>query len=62
MHFVCTFGLSVQLCEPQGGNNAINESPLFLLLDPMVDPSVKELPIKVFESELKIVMGQPEVR
>jgi len=39
----------------------INESPLFLLLDPVAcaRPDVKDLPIHLFESELRIVSEQP---
>jgi COP9 signalosome complex subunit 6 len=41
----------------------INESPLFLLLDPIAcaRPDTKDLPIYILESELKIVNEQPSL-
>lgn len=36
-----------------------NESPVFLLFDPVVDPLRKELPVKLFETELHVVDGAP---
>lgn len=36
-----------------------NENPLFLLLDPTAGPEAKELPIKIFESEMHVVKDAP---
>ena len=32
-----------------------------MLLNPLVDPAVKALPITIFESELKVVMGAAQL-
>eukprot|EP00887_Chlorella_sp_A99_P006064 scaffold22.g6064.t1 len=37
----------------------INESPVFLRLDPAIDPSHKDLPLQLYESELHVVGGAP---
>ncbi|WIA21756.1 hypothetical protein OEZ85_000918 [Tetradesmus obliquus] len=37
-----------------------NESPLLLLLDPVIDHSRKDLPIDVYETELHVVDGVPQ--
>lgn len=37
-----------------------NESPLLLLLDPVIDHSRKDLPLDVFETELHVVDGVPQ--
>ena len=36
-------------------DNNINDSPLCLVLNPLVDPLSRELPIQLFESELRII-------
>ncbi|MEW5297911.1 MAG: hypothetical protein WDW36_001089 [Sanguina aurantia] len=38
---------------------ALNESPVFLLLNPRVDHSRKNLPVTLFETELHLVEGTP---
>ncbi|KAL6049460.1 COP9 signalosome complex subunit 6 [Balamuthia mandrillaris] len=37
----------------------INESPLYLLLDPVASTVSRELPITIFESELRIINDEP---
>ncbi|KAF6257728.1 COP9 signalosome subunit 6 [Scenedesmus sp. NREL 46B-D3] len=37
-----------------------NESPLLLLLDPVIDQNRKDLPLDVFETELHVVAGVPQ--
>ncbi|KAL4439478.1 hypothetical protein ABPG77_008807 [Micractinium sp. CCAP 211/92] len=37
----------------------VNESPVFLRLDPSKDPSQKDLPVFLYESELHVVDGVP---
>jgi len=32
----------------------LNENSLFLQLDPVVGPSVKELPVSIYESQLRV--------
>jgi len=36
-----------------------NESPLYLVLNPHIPPTAKELPITIYESELHVVNDQP---
>jgi COP9 signalosome complex subunit 6 len=36
----------------------LNESPLYLLLDADPDPTVREIPISIFESEVKIIKDE----
>ncbi|KAF8059749.1 CSN6 [Scenedesmus sp. PABB004] len=38
----------------------VNESPLFLLLNPVIDPARKDLPVAVYETELHTVDGVPQ--
>lgn len=38
-----------------------NESPLYLLLDPTPRPGSRELPITIFETELRMVNGEPQM-
>ncbi|KAK3278096.1 hypothetical protein CYMTET_13936 [Cymbomonas tetramitiformis] len=40
---------------------AINESPVLLLLNPSIGNTDKELPIKIFESELHVIDGVPSL-
>jgi COP9 signalosome complex subunit 6 len=37
----------------------INESPLYMLLDPTINHGAKDLPITIFESELHVIEGVP---
>jgi hypothetical protein len=39
-----------------------NESPLFLLLDPLSSADKRELPIVVYETELKVIKDEPTLR
>ena len=39
-----------------------NESPLFLLLDPLSSADRRELPIVVYETELKVIKDEPTLR
>eukprot|EP00029_Vermamoeba_vermiformis_P000889 TRINITY_DN11064_c0_g1_i1.p1 TRINITY_DN11064_c0_g1~~TRINITY_DN11064_c0_g1_i1.p1 ORF type:complete len:307 (-),score=117.14 TRINITY_DN11064_c0_g1_i1:104-1024(-) len=39
-----------------------NESPLFLLLDPVPSAEKRELPIVVYETELKVIKDEPTLR
>eukprot|EP00339_Tiarina_fusa_P001968 CAMPEP_0117027210 /NCGR_PEP_ID=MMETSP0472-20121206/19912_1 /TAXON_ID=693140 ORGANISM="Tiarina fusus, Strain LIS" /NCGR_SAMPLE_ID=MMETSP0472 /ASSEMBLY_ACC=CAM_ASM_000603 /LENGTH=301 /DNA_ID=CAMNT_0004734395 /DNA_START=86 /DNA_END=990 /DNA_ORIENTATION=+ len=41
---------------------AFNESPVYLLMDSVRATISKELPLKIFDSEVKIVDNQPEVQ
>ncbi len=36
-----------------------NESPLYLLLDPLVSHATQGLPLQLFESELRIINDEP---
>ncbi|KNC51582.1 uncharacterized protein AMSG_12073 [Thecamonas trahens ATCC 50062] len=40
----------------------INESPLYMVLDPTPPPGTKELPIDIYESELRIIDDSPTYR
>ncbi|GJP82414.1 hypothetical protein CLOP_g12676 [Closterium sp. NIES-67] len=39
----------------------INESPIYLLLNPAINPAGKDLPISIFESELHVIDGVPSL-
>mmetsp|Transcript_24250 Transcript_24250/g.39838 ORF Transcript_24250/g.39838 Transcript_24250/m.39838 type:complete len:318 (-) Transcript_24250:82-1035(-) len=39
----------------------VNESPLFLLMDPIIHPASKDLPVFIYESELHIVNETPTI-
>lgn len=39
----------------------INESPIYLLLNPAMQPAGKDLPIAIFESELHVIDGTPSL-
>eukprot|EP00741_Cyanophora_paradoxa_P019766 tig00021168_g19077.t1 len=38
----------------------VNESPLYLMVDPFVKPSSKDLPVYVYESELHVINDIPK--
>ncbi|KAA3471525.1 COP9 signalosome complex subunit 6a-like [Gossypium australe] len=39
----------------------INESPLYVLLNPAINPAQKDLPVTIYESELHIIDGVPQL-
>ncbi|EFJ31504.1 hypothetical protein SELMODRAFT_74712 [Selaginella moellendorffii] len=39
----------------------INESPVYLLLNPAINPARKELPLSIYESELHVIDGVPSL-
>ncbi|XP_022848340.1 COP9 signalosome complex subunit 6a-like isoform X2 [Olea europaea var. sylvestris] len=39
----------------------INESPVFVLLNPSINPAQKDLPVTIFESELHVIDGIPQL-
>ncbi|KAL2245149.1 UNVERIFIED_CONTAM: COP9 signalosome complex subunit 6a [Sesamum indicum] len=39
----------------------INESPLYVLLNPSINPAQKDLPITIYESELHVIDGIPQL-
>jgi hypothetical protein len=39
----------------------INESPVYLLLNPTINHAQKDLPISIFESELHVIEGVPSL-
>jgi COP9 signalosome complex subunit 6 len=39
----------------------INESPVYLLLNPAINHAQKDLPIAIFESELHVIEGVPSL-
>ncbi|KAK4753094.1 hypothetical protein SAY87_021892 [Trapa incisa] len=39
----------------------INESPVYVLLNPLINPAQKDLPITIFESELHVIDGIPQL-
>ncbi|XP_073526073.1 uncharacterized protein [Phyllobates terribilis] len=39
----------------------INESPLYVLLNPAVNHAQKDLPVTIFESELHVIEGVPQI-
>ncbi|OIW17386.1 hypothetical protein TanjilG_22498 [Lupinus angustifolius] len=39
----------------------INESPVYLLLNPSINHSQKDLPVSIFESELHVIEGVPQL-
>lgn len=39
----------------------INESPVYVLLNPSINPTQKDLPITIFESELHVIDGVPQL-
>lgn len=39
----------------------INESPIYLLMDPAINHTNKDLPIQIFESELHVIEGTPSL-
>ncbi|KDO73937.1 hypothetical protein CISIN_1g021476mg [Citrus sinensis] len=39
----------------------INESPVYVLLNPSINPAQKDLPVTIFESELHVIEGIPQL-
>ncbi|KAL9274129.1 COP9 signalosome complex subunit 6a-like protein [Drosera capensis] len=39
----------------------INESPVYVLLNPLINPAQKDLPITIYESELHVIDGNPQL-
>ncbi|XP_039012272.1 LOW QUALITY PROTEIN: COP9 signalosome complex subunit 6a-like [Hibiscus syriacus] len=39
----------------------INESPLYVLLNPTINPAQKDLPVTIYESELHVIDGIPQL-
>nr|KJB22199.1 hypothetical protein B456_004G034800 [Gossypium raimondii] len=39
----------------------INESPLYVLLNPAINPAQKDLPVTIYESELHVIDGVPQL-
>lgn len=39
----------------------INESPVYLLLNPSINPTQKDLPVVIYESELHVIDGIPQL-
>ncbi|KAM5582870.1 COP9 signalosome complex subunit 6a-like [Rosa sericea] len=39
----------------------INESPVYVLLNPVINPAQKDLPITIYESELHVIDGVPQL-
>ncbi|KAK4398703.1 COP9 signalosome complex subunita [Sesamum angolense] len=39
----------------------INESPVYVLLNPSINPAQKDLPITIYESELHVIDGIPQL-
>ncbi|KAJ4829301.1 COP9 signalosome complex subunit 6a [Turnera subulata] len=39
----------------------INESPVYLMLNPAINPAQKDLPLTIFESELHVIDGIPQL-
>ncbi|CAA3007439.1 COP9 signalosome complex subunit 6a-like [Olea europaea subsp. europaea] len=39
----------------------INESPLYVLLNPSINPAQKDLPVTIYESELHVIDGIPQL-
>ncbi|XP_051135026.1 COP9 signalosome complex subunit 6a-like [Andrographis paniculata] len=39
----------------------INESPVYVLLSPSINPTQKDLPVTIFESELHVIDGMPQL-
>ncbi|KAG9136531.1 hypothetical protein Leryth_014374 [Lithospermum erythrorhizon] len=39
----------------------INESPVYVLLNPAINPTQKELPVTIYESELHVIDGIPQL-
>eukprot|EP00270_Netrium_digitus_P014105 TRINITY_DN4755_c0_g1_i2.p1 TRINITY_DN4755_c0_g1~~TRINITY_DN4755_c0_g1_i2.p1 ORF type:complete len:281 (+),score=21.97 TRINITY_DN4755_c0_g1_i2:177-1019(+) len=39
----------------------INESPIYVVLNPLINPARKDLPISIYESELHVIDGVPSL-
>uniref|UniRef100_A0A2P2KXX6 COP9 signalosome complex subunit 6 n=1 Tax=Rhizophora mucronata TaxID=61149 RepID=A0A2P2KXX6_RHIMU len=39
----------------------INESPVYVLLNPSINPTQKDLPVTIYESELHVIEGIPQL-